>query len=185
MTDSPPPLPDLPVYWSWWRAALLSGIMAPFLLCGIALIQIVIDDAPAPDTVTIIALLLGTALGVAWQFWVFRYRPSRGPMYVFTSAGLIVGRQGGGEPIPWPDVWISWIGVTSATLTTHIDYLKPAFRSAPYRAGGPGAIYRDRTRHRTLRRVVMPNISTLGNRGLERMRARYAAAAGVPDDDHG
>lgn len=170
-------LPDFPIYLSYWRAALLLFFTLPFLLGAISMsiasfkANSLSEFATAAiPTAFFIAVTLVLLLGV------FRCRRSRGPMYVFKANGLIVGRYFGGKPLPWKDVDISTPTLLwSGPLLVNVDYRKAEFRSDPNRQPITSFC---KDRHKTTRRIVMPNIATLGGRNLERTLIEYIRASG-------
>ena len=101
-------LPDFPVYLSYWRAALLLFFTLPFLLGAVSMpIAVFKADSLSEFAMAAISAAFFMMATLIPLFGVFSYRRSRGPMYVFTANGLIVGRYFGGKPIPWKDVDIS------------------------------------------------------------------------------
>ncbi len=179
----PVPLPDLAVSMSYWRAAVLVVLTLPFLGGALGLLAVA-GRATSFRKFLAIGVPLGffavaTLLSLSW---VIRYRRGRGPMYVFTAKDLVVGRHLAGAPVPWADVSISSSSLLwSGPIVVQVDYRKPEFRSDTKRRS---LVFFDKNRDKTVRRLIMPNIATLGASGLEDKLIQYARADGVelPDD---
>ncbi len=172
------PLPDLAVYMSYWRALLLLVFSLPFLLGTLGLLVAVVRVTSVQQFAER-SIALGLCMVAAFLpvFWVLRYRRGRGPMYVFTANGLIVGRHFGGQVVPWLDVWISTpMLLRSGPIVVNVDYRKPEFRSDPNRRS---VVFFDVNRRKTIRRVVMPNIATLRGENLQRTLIQYLRASGI------
>ncbi|OCW59560.1 hypothetical protein [Hoeflea olei] len=172
------PLPDAPVYLSYWRAALLAVFALPFATGALAL-MVAAFDARSVSAFATAAFAASCLMAVTLMVvsWLVRYRRSRGPMYVFTADGLIVARHFGGNPIPWQDVWISSsMPLRAGLITVNVDYRKPEFRSDPHRRS---LAYFETDRHKTMRRIVMPNIATLRGGELRRRLIAYVRASGT------
>lgn len=175
-------LPDFPVYLSYWRAALLLFFTLPFLLGAVSMpIAVFKADSLSEFAMAAISAAFFMMATLIPLFGVFNYRRSRGPMYVFTANGLIVGRYFGGKPIPWKDVDISTpMLLWSGPLLVNVDYRKAELRSDPNRQSITSFC---KDRHKTTRRIVMPNIATLRGRNLERTLIKYVQASGCHETE--
>lgn len=172
------PLPEFPVYLSHGRAALLLLFTLPFLLGAVSMPAAVVNASSLSEfAMAAIAAAFFTAGTLMPVSGVFGYRRSRGPMYVFTARGLIVGRYFDGQPIPWEDVDISTpMLLWSGPLLVYVDYRKTECRSDPNRRS---IIFAEKDRRKTVRRIVMLNIATLSGKNLERTLVRYIRASGI------
>jgi len=177
-------LPDLPVYLSRWRAAACVALGLPFLLAGLAgTVVIASGIRPFPGIATAALFLFCAAMGLYPVLVPFLYGRRRGPMYVFTADGLIIGGLTIGgrrppRPIPWQDVWFTTRHTAGGPLGTVILYREPA--STP--GSLQGFDWRRRLDERTtglVRGTFRPNVTTLGNWKLQSLSRDYARAAGA------